>query len=125
MSKKPTPPDQSTEPEEFPQTPPRDLYATSDIRFVMRETSALGERIDNLKDAVEKLTPIFEKALDRHSADLKERIADLKSDLKCTDGKVADMEKTVAFTKGVTRVLGGLFAIALVLLGVIATKLLS
>lgn len=96
-----------------------------DIRFVMRETSALGERIDNLKDAVEKLTPIFEKALDRHSADLKERIADLKSDLKCTDGKVADMEKTVAFTKGVTRVLGGLFAIALVLLGVIATKLLS
>lgn len=81
--------------------------------------------MEGLTKAIDKLGPAFEKSLERHSLDQKERIADLKSDLKETDGKVVEIEKKVSFVKGVMWVLGGVFAAALVLLGVIAGKLLG
>lgn len=51
------PPDQPqppTAPEEFPQTTPRDLYATSDIRFVMLEIGKLMTKVDALTTTVGK-----------------------------------------------------------------------
>jgi hypothetical protein len=51
MVKRPTAPTtDSTTPSEFPQIPPRDLYATSDIRFVMRDIGELTAKIDRLID---------------------------------------------------------------------------
>jgi len=91
----------------------------------MRETATLTERIEGLTKAIDKLGPSFEKALDKQAVDSKERFSDLKNDLKATDLKVADFEKTVSFVKGALWVLGGLFAIAVVLLGVIARALIE
>lgn len=53
MAKKPPaqPPvnDESTTPREYPQTlPPRDLYPTSDIRFVMVEVGKLCANVERL-----------------------------------------------------------------------------
>jgi chromosome segregation ATPase len=125
VARKPPPPDNSQAPEDFPQTTPRELHATSDIRFVMRETATLTERIEGLTRAIDKLGPAFEKALEKHAADVKERLADLKSESKDSSGKIQDIEKKVSFVKGVMWALGGLFAIAIVILGVIVRKLLG
>lgn len=115
---KPAPP--SGTPEEFPQTTPRNLYDTSDIRFVMRETAALAERVDHLKTAIEKLGPSFEKALDKHAAEMKERLTELKTDHKATSDRVGEIEKKVSFVKGAMWVLGGLFVVGLAILGAMA-----
>jgi len=116
------PPDGSEVPQEFAASAPRELHATSDIRFVMRETAALSERIEGLSKAIEKLGPGFDKALEKNATDLKERIADLKSDAKESVEKIREIENSVSFVKGVMWVLGGLFAIAIVILGVVARK---
>jgi hypothetical protein len=118
-------PTDSDIPRDFAEVPPRDLHATSDIRFVMRETATLRERVDGLTKAIDNLGPSFEKALEKHAADMKERATDLKVDLKATDAKVSDIEKAVSFVKGALWVLGGLFAVAVVLLGVIARALIE
>lgn len=89
----------------------------------MRETAALAERVANLQGAVEKLGILFEKAIERQTADHKERLGELKSDLKEVDGKVSGIEKKVEFVKGAMWVMGGLFALALVILGAMAGKL--
>lgn len=112
-------------PEEFAQSTPRDLHATSDIRFVMRETATLTERIEGLTKAIDKLGPSFEKALERQATDIKERLSELKTDLKETDRKVGEFEKKVSFVRGAMWVLGGIFAIGVVLLGVIAKALIG
>ena len=44
-------PDQGT-PEEYPQVPPRDLFPTSDIRFVMIEIGKLTASVNRLVDDV-------------------------------------------------------------------------
>jgi hypothetical protein len=46
--RRPTPIDQSTTPDEFPQVPPRDLHPTSDIRFVMVEVAKLSTLVERL-----------------------------------------------------------------------------
>lgn len=117
--------EESEVPREFAEAVPRELYTTSDIRFVMRETATLAERIEGLTKSIDKLGPSFEKALDRHAADSKERFAELKADVKESGGKVEEFERKVAFVRGALWVLGGLFAIAVVLLGVIAKALLD
>lgn len=106
-------------PREEPQGPPRDLYATSDIRFVMIEVSKLTERVDNLAATVVKLPGDLERILERHALDVKERIGELKTDVKETRTDVHDIQKSISFVKGVMWVFGGLFTIALVIIGVI------
>ena len=48
------PPDGPSAPEDFPQTTPRDLYATSDIRFVMLKIGELMTKVDRLSGMAEK-----------------------------------------------------------------------
>src|ERR1700733_932369 len=45
-------PEQPTTPSEFAQVPPRDLYPTSDIRFVLVEIGKLSASVDRLIDDV-------------------------------------------------------------------------
>lgn len=78
----------------------------------MRETAALSERVDHLKSAIEKLGPSFEKALDKHASDTKERLGEIKSDQKTTGERVAEIERKVSFVKGAMWVLGGIFVLA-------------
>jgi hypothetical protein len=47
------PPAQDQKPEEFPQTTPRDLHPTSDIRFVMVEIAKLTTKVDRLIEDVD------------------------------------------------------------------------
>lgn len=113
MGKKPVSEDSS--PQEFAQTTPRDLHSTSDIRFVMRETATLTERIEGLTKAIDKLGPSLEKALDKQAADLKERIADIKADSTKTSDKLETVKTSIDSFKGAMKVFGGLYALALVL----------
>ena len=101
-------------PRELPQGTPRDLHPTSDIRFVMTEVAALTERVNGLITTVDKLTPAFEKALDKQSADVKERIADLKADGTKTRDKLVEVEKNISSFEGSVRVFGKIYALALV-----------
>lgn len=82
------PPDPSTAPQDFPQTNPRDLYATSDIRFVMLEIGKLVTKVDDLRTAV-----------DRHGT------------------KLEDLGNKVSFVKGAMWVIGGILTLGLLLLG--------
>lgn len=52
MAKAPLKPVAGTTPEEFPQVPPKDLYSTSDIRFVMLEIGKLTTKVDRLIEDV-------------------------------------------------------------------------
>jgi K+/H+ antiporter YhaU regulatory subunit KhtT len=119
-NKRPASSEQSEVPHSFAEVPPRELYETSDIRFVMRETATLTERIEGLTRTIDKLAPAFEKALEKHAADVKERLGDLKADHKITADKVVEIEKKVAFVKGAMWLLGGLFALAVVVAGLVA-----
>jgi hypothetical protein len=87
-------------PGELPQGSPRDLHPTSDIRFVITEVAKLTERIDNLID----------------------RVGDLKSDGKETRDRLFSIEKSISFVKGAVWVLGGFFALSLVVIGVLLRK---
>lgn len=44
----PKTPDQTSTPQDYPQVPPRDLYPTSDIRFVMVEVGKLTANVERL-----------------------------------------------------------------------------
>ena len=44
----------SETPTEFPSVPPRDLYPTSDIRFVMVEVGKLTEAVNTLKETLKE-----------------------------------------------------------------------
>lgn len=48
MAKPPGRSDLAREPDDFPQTTPRDLYPTSDIRFVMTEIAKLSAQVERL-----------------------------------------------------------------------------
>ena len=48
MVKPPLASEAPREPEDFPQTTPRDLHPTSDIRFVMMEVAKLSTLVDRL-----------------------------------------------------------------------------
>jgi uncharacterized membrane protein YjjP (DUF1212 family) len=52
VAKRPSPPGQS--PEDFPQTTPRDLHPTSDIRFVMVEIAKLSTQVARLIEDVDE-----------------------------------------------------------------------
>ncbi|MCH8166924.1 MAG: hypothetical protein IIC03_03220 [Proteobacteria bacterium] len=71
-----------TSPEEFPQTTPRDMYATSDIRFVMLTIGELTTKVDSLISSV-----------DNHGE------------------KIDDLRHKVSFVKGAMWVIGGVLAI--------------
>jgi hypothetical protein len=94
--------------------PPRDMHPTSDIRFVMTEVAALKERVDGLIKSVEKIGPAFEKSADRQSADFKERIAEVKIDLKEGTVKLSEVKTSIDSFKGAMKVFGGIYAFALV-----------
>lgn len=73
-------------PKEFPQTTPKDLHPTSDIRFVMVTIGELTTKVDALVKAVEG-----------HGE------------------KIDDLRLKVSFVKGAVWVLGGLLALLLLL----------
>lgn len=52
-------------PQEYPQTNPRNLYPTTDIRFVVLELGKLEERVDNIIKASEKIADKLDKQSDR------------------------------------------------------------
>lgn len=68
-------------PQDFAEVPPRDLYATSDIRFVMLKIGELITKVDSLIDRVEK-----------------------------QGDKIESLEHKVTFVKGAMWVIGGLLA---------------
>ena len=76
---------QDTSPQDFPQTTPRDLHQTSDIRFVMLSIGELTTKVDALV-----------KAVDSHG------------------DKIDDLRLKVSFVKGAVWVLGALLAIVIV-----------
>lgn len=69
MAKSTRPPLDDATPTSFPETtPPIDLYATSDIRFVMMEIGRFGAKIDRLIDDVGKQSSKInelERSIDR------------------------------------------------------------
>ena len=88
MAKQPPTSESPTAPEEYAQAAPRDLYETSDIRFVMREIGSLSTLVHGLKASV-----------DRHG------------------DKLDDLSHKVAFVKGAMWVIGSLITVGLLLLG--------
>jgi hypothetical protein len=89
-------------PTEEPRGPPRDLHPIADIRFVITELATLGQKIENLA----------------------EKISEMKSEQKDGRDRLHSIEKGVAFVKGALWVFGGIFAIMLVILGVLLRKLI-
>ena len=80
-----------------PQGTPRELHPTSDIRFVMIEVAKLTERIEHMVKKQDEL----------------------KADGRETRDRLFEIEKGVSFVKGAMYVLGGLFTLALVVIGVL------
>lgn len=91
-------PPSSSSPEDFPQVPPatQDLHPTSDIRFVMREMATLEERVSNLNTTVVQIEDRLQKAVERMSGDLKERISDLKEAGKASTADLKDANTKAA-----------------------------
>lgn len=79
---------QDTSPDEFPQTTPRDLHPTSDIRFVMLSIGELGAKVDALI-----------KSSDEHGP------------------KIDDLRQKVSFVKGAMWVFGAILAVLAVIVG--------
>lgn len=82
MADKKLPIEASSVPEEFPEVAPRDLYATSDIRFVMLKLGELMTKVDALIGKVDK-----------------------------QGDKIDALEHKVTFVKGAMWVMGGLLAL--------------
>lgn len=66
---------------------------TVEAKTVMWETAKLTERVDNLAAAIEKLGPSFEKSFDKHGTDMKERLGEIKGDVKDGSTKIAELKK--------------------------------
>jgi len=79
---KPTPPPEPPGADDFPQTTPRDLYATSDIRFVMLKIGEMMTKVDGLIGTV-----------DKHGE------------------KIDDLRHKVSFVKGAMWVMGSVLAV--------------
>lgn len=82
MADKKPPLEAASVPHEFPEVAPRDLYATSDIRFVMLKLGELMTKVDTLVGSVDK-----------------------------QGDKIDSLEHKVTFVKGAMWVIGGLLAI--------------
>lgn len=139
MSKVNRPPE---EPGSLPQTEPVELFPTTNIRHLISETGKLTERVDNLSRTVDKvsdaisnqgdkISALIEKQGEKISADLKERasemradfkekVDEIKSDLKDLDQVAKNLQLDMSFYKGAIKVMGLIFALFLVLFGVIA-----
>ncbi len=111
---KATPPKEAATPKDFAQVEPEELFPTNNIRFVMWETAKLTERVEGLTKAIDKLAPAFERTFDKHAADMKERIADVKADAKATRDALGKVKESIDSFKGAMKVLGGIYALALV-----------
>ena len=70
-------------PKSFPQTTPPDLYATSDIRFVMLELGKLTAKVDRLID-----------------------------DVRSQGEKLDQVRQQISFVRGAMWIIGGLIAAA-------------
>lgn len=95
-------------------TPPRDMYATSDIRFVMLEVQKLTTQVERLiSDVKDQRSDI--KELDRKV--VAQPMDRLVEDMKDAKSKVSEIEKNVSFVKGAMWVLGGLLALSVTIGG--------
>ncbi len=82
MAEQAPPKETTAVPHDFAEAPPRDLYATSDIRFVMLKLGELMTKVDALIGKVDK-----------------------------QGDKIDSLEHKVTFVKGAMWVIGGLLAI--------------
>lgn len=114
MAKPPSQKAAST-PDDFPQVEPQELFPSNNIRFVMWEVAKLTERVDALAKSIDGIGPAFEKALDKHSSDVKERLGEMKTDGKTSSDKVANLKESIDSFKGAMKVLGGIYALVLIL----------
>lgn len=80
-------------PDAFAQVAPRDLHPVADIRLVITDVAKLSERIDNLIG----------------------RVSDLKADGKEAREKSDKMKESIDSFRGAMKVMGGIYAFALVL----------
>jgi hypothetical protein len=84
-----TPPqDQNTTPEEFPSVSPRELYPTSDIRFVIVEIAKLTTKVERLIE-----------------------------DVNGHGDKIDALRHQVTFVKGAMWVIGGIMTLVVLALG--------
>ena len=121
MAKRPSSQKPASTPEDFPQVEPTELFPTNNIRFVIAETAKLIERVNALSTSVDKLGATFDKSLDKHSADMKERIAEVKTDNKESSANFRELKGSIDSFKGAIKVLGGIYALALVLIAAFLT----
>ncbi|WP_459661753.1 hypothetical protein [Novosphingobium sp. 11B] len=119
------------------------MFQMTNIRWVIEQTGRLSERTDNLSSKIDGLSgkidgfpaalEKFAEKLDNSAkeragefkADLKERHLELKSEFEKTRDKVIDLEKKVDFVKGAAWFGGGVFAILLLVVGVLLKFLLD
>lgn len=94
-------------PSEEPSVQPRELYETSDIRFVMTEVAKLGERIDGLV-----------KAAERQSSEHKELCKEIKADDKETAKKISDLKESIDTFKGGMKMVSAGYALLLIVISV-------
>lgn len=107
-------------PRDFPAVePPEELFPMTNIRFLMSETAKLIERVDGLVRSNEKLSASFDKAMEKHSADTKERLAEIKADIKEIVVKQGEMKETIDSFKGAVKVMNRIYALALVVMGAV------
>lgn len=114
-----TPPDES----EIVQAPPRDLHATSDIRFVMVELGKYEARLGGVEKSLDKLGVTFETAVGKFEKTFDKHIDAITADLKEHREKLQEFERKVAWVKGAAWVFGILMLIVIPLLSAIFAAL--
>lgn len=126
LAKGPTPTSPES-PKEFPQVEPsgvEELFPTNNIRFVIMETGKLIERVDGLSKAVDRLGPAAERLHDKHAADVKDWVRELKDASKTTNDNVAKLKESIDSFKGAMKVMNGVYALVLIIFGAFLTWLL-
>jgi len=108
---KPPPQKPDSTPEEFAEVEPHELFPTNNIRFVMWETARLTERVEGLTKAIESLGTGLDRSFDKHGAEMKERLGEIKSDLRDNAGKIDKLEDQVSRVKGAMYAIGVIFTV--------------
>lgn len=123
-----------TTPDDFVEVEPTELHPTNNIRFVMWEVARLTERLEALAKAFEKSAESSDRLADKqatslkdalglHATDIKERIAEVKVDVKEARNELREIDKKVAYVQGATRMLAAFSVIATLILGALFTAL--
>ena len=77
----------------------------------MWETARLTERVEGLTKAIESLGTGLDRSFDKHGAEMKERLGEIKSDLRDNAGKIDKLEDQVSRVKGAMYAIGVIFTV--------------